>query len=107
MKPVTLSQTGVGSSQVIPIDVYLGPTSIGLGVIITGTVNTTVQHTFDNIWASDYDPLTGNWFDHPTLNSLTADADGNYDKPPRAVRLTNNSGAGTATLQLVQAGAVS
>jgi len=97
---------GVGGSIPIPIDQYLNPTNIGLGVTVNGTVNVTVQHTFDDVFSVDPSTVLV-WFDHPTLAGETADADGNLAFPPRAVRLLTNSGAGTAVLTLVQAGAVS
>ena len=75
------------------------PFNVGFGVILTGVVDYTVQHTFD-------DPATGftTWFDHPTVAAQTSNQDGNYAFPVTGVRLTVNSGGGTATLKLVQAG---
>ena len=75
------------------------PFNVGFGVILTGVVDYTVQHTFD-------DPATGftTWFDHPTVAAQTTNQDGNYAFPVTGVRLTVNSGGGTATLKLVQAG---
>lgn len=101
---VTAGTGALGSSAPIPVDQYLTPTNIGLGVTVSGTVNFTVQHTFDDIFAAgDYGPFT--WFDHPTIDGDTADVDGNYAAPPRAIRLLMNSGTGTATLAVIQAGA--
>ena len=94
----------VGGSIPIPIDKYLTPTNIGLGLTITGTVNVTVQHTFGDIF--DDDPSTiHTWFDHPTLAGETANADGNLAFPPSAARLLTNSGDGTCVFNLIQAGA--
>ena len=75
------------------------PFNVGFGVILTGVVDYTVQHTFD-------DPATGftTWFDHPTVAAQTSNQDGNYAFPVTGVRLTVNSGGGTATLKLIQAG---
>jgi len=75
------------------------PFNVGFGVILTGVVDYTVQHTFD-------DPATGftTWFDHPTVAAQTSNQDGNYAFPVTGVRLSVNSGGGTATLKLVQAG---
>lgn len=94
----------MGGSIPIPIDIYLDPTSIGLAIVVTGTVNVTVQHTFDDPFQDASVVLT--WFDHPTLAAVVANDDGNLAFPPRAVRLFTNSGAGTADFTLVQAGAV-
>lgn len=99
---VEIGTNGVGGSQWIPIDVGVTPTTIGLGVVVTGTVDVTVQHTFDDPFVDPSTILT--WFDHPTLVNVVANADGNLAFPPRAVRLLTNSGTGTAGFTLVQAG---
>lgn len=99
MKVQTVSQTGVGSSTPIVMNTNISPFNVGFGVIATGTVNYTIQHTFD-------DPATGfsTWFSHPTIAAQTANADGNYAFPVTGIKVLVNSGAGTAQLKLVQAG---
>jgi hypothetical protein len=99
MKVQTVTTTGVANSAAIVINTNTNPANIGFGVIITGTVSYTVQHTFD-------DPAVGftTWFNHPTIASLAANADGNYAFPITGVRIINASGSGTTTLKLVQAG---
>lgn len=99
MKQQTVSQTGVGSSGAIVVNTNVSPVNIGFGVIATGTVNYTVQHTFD-------DPAVGfsTWFSHPTVAGQAANADGNYAFPVTGIKVLVNSGAGTATLKLIQAG---
>ncbi len=99
---IEIGTNGVGGSIVIPVDKDVTPTSIGMGLIITGTVNVTVQHTFDDVWGDASTIL--NWFDHPTLAAETANADGNLAFPPQGVRLLTNSGIGTCEFDLVQAG---
>lgn len=94
MRPVTLSKTAAGSTSGYVADSYISPFNIGFGVVVDGTVNYTVQHTFDGT----------NWFDHPTIFSKTSAQDGNYAFPVLQIRLTVNSGGGTATLTLIQAG---
>ena len=99
MKQQTVSQTGIGSSGAIVVNTNISPVNIGFGVIATGTVNYTVQHTFD-------DPAVGfsTWFSHPTVAGEVANADGNYAFPVTGIKVLVNSGAGTATLKLIQAG---
>lgn len=99
MKVQILSQTGAGSASPIVTNTNTTPFNVGFGVIVSGTVNYTVQHSFD-------DPTVGftTWFPHPTIASLAANADGNYAFPVTGIRLTVNSGGGTATLKLIQAG---
>jgi len=101
MRPVVVSKTGTGSSSVVPLDHYQSPFNVGFGVVVSGTVNYTVQHTFDDIFDASVTPV---WFNHPTIASLAANADGNYAFPVRAVKVLVNSGAGTATMTVIQAG---
>lgn len=99
MKVQVVSKTGVGSSDALVMNTNVSPFNVGFGVIVTGTVNYTVQHTFD-------DPAVGfsTWFSHPTIASQATNADGNYAFPVTGIKVLVNSGAGTATLKLVQAG---
>ena len=99
MKVQTVSQTGVGSSDALVMNTNISPFNVGFGVIVDGSVDYTVQHTFD-------DPSVGfsTWFSHPTVAGETANADGNYAFPVTGIRITMNSGDGTVTLKLIQAG---
>lgn len=99
MKVQTVSKTGTGSSSALVMNTNISPFNVGFGVVVTGTVNYTVQHTFD-------DPGVGftTWFDHPTVASQAANADGNYAFPVTGIKVLVNSGGGTATLNLIQAG---
>lgn len=99
MKVQTVSKTGVGSSASLVMNTNISPFNVGFGVVVSGTVNYTVQHTFD-------DPAVGftTWFSHPTIASETTNQDGNYAFPVTGIKLLVNSGDGTATLNLIQAG---
>jgi len=99
MKVQTVSKTGVGSSASLVMNTNISPFNVGFGVVVSGTVNYTVQHTFD-------DPAVGftTWFSHPTIASETTNQDGNYAFPVTGIKLLVNSGSGTATLNLIQAG---
>lgn len=99
MKQQTVSKTGVGSSSAIVVNTNVSPVNIGFGVIVTGTVTYTVQHTFD-------DPAVGftTWFSHPTVVDETTNQDGNYAFPVTGVKVLVTAGDGTASLQLIQAG---
>lgn len=99
MKLQTVSKTGVGSSNALVMNTNVTPFNVGFGVIVSGTVDYTVQHTFD-------DPAVGfsTWFSHPTIAGETTNQDGNYAFPVTGIKVLVNSGSGTATLKLVQAG---
>jgi hypothetical protein len=49
----------------------ISPFNVGFGVIVSGTVDYTVQHTFD-------DPAIGftTWFPHSSVAAQAANADG-------------------------------
>lgn len=86
-----VTQTGVGNSEAIDlfdtVDIRI---SYACGV--TGTVNYTVQHSLDGL----------RFFDNADNTSQTADQDGNYIFPIRAVRVKVNSGAGSVQLYVRQ-----
>ena len=102
MRPISVTVNGVGNSVAIPTDYYANPFNIGFGVVVNGSVNYTVQHTFDNI----QDPnATITWFPHPTVFNENANQDGNYAFPVTAVRIVNNPDAiGSVTFTVIQAG---
>jgi hypothetical protein len=104
MRPVVLSVTGVGNSVPDPLDHYLTPFNVSLAVVVTGTITYTVQYTYDDVFAANYNPATGNWLPHPSLTAQTATKDSNIAYPVRGVRLTTSAGTGTATLTVIQAG---
>ena len=99
MKVQTVSKTGTGSSSALVMNTNISPFNVGFGVVVTGTVTYSVQHTFD-------DPAVGftTWFSHPTIASQTANADGNYAFPVTGIKLLVTAGDGTATMNLIQAG---
>jgi len=99
MRPQVITQTGTGSTAWIPLDYKQSPFNIGFGVTVTGTVNYTVEHTFDDVYDSTVTPVA---FSHSTAASQSTNQDGNYAFPIRAVRVTVNSGTGTAKLTLLQ-----
>lgn len=107
MRPVIFTLSGgAGTSNPCPLDQYISPFNVALGVTVTGTVNYTVQYTFDNVFAAGYTPASGNWVDHPSLTAQTGTKDSNIAYPVSAVRLVQNSGAGTTRLVILQAGGV-
>jgi len=105
MRPIvqTLSDASVSVKTSNPIIMdYHGRPEVSLQVVVSGTANWTVQQTLDN-------PNNGGtitWFDHPDTNLVaqTVNRQGNYAYIPTAIRLQLNSGTGSATLTVTQAG---
>lgn len=96
----------VGTNQVmstpwIPVDRY-GAASLGVDVKVSGTANYTIEHTMDDPFSMAPTNDTGDValtpFAHPVLQQLAANANGYYDFPITAVRLTLNSYTGSPTV---------
>lgn len=100
MRPTTVTRSAAGTSAWIPLDYKQNPFNVGLGLVILGTNTTDVEHTFDDIFDSSVTPTA---FKHSTLVGKTANADGNYAFPIRAVRLNVTAyTSGSATLTILQ-----
>jgi len=101
MRPVSITVSSIAASQWIPVDYRQAPFSIGFGAKInSGTATYTVQHTFDNVLDPTVTPVA---FNHPTVAAATANADGNYAFPVRAIRLNVTAGASpNVTLTILQ-----
>jgi hypothetical protein len=99
MKVQTVSKTGTGSTDAIVINTNTNPVNIGFAAIVTGTVNYSIQISYD-------DPGVGftTWFDDTTITSKTGNEDGSINFPVTAIKALVNSGTGTVTLKVVQAG---
>ena len=102
MRQQIATKTGTGSSNILTTDTYISPFNVGFGVVATGTVNYTIQHTFGN----PQDGTSLVWYSHPTIASKADNQDGNYAFPVAAIKILVNSGDGTATMTLIQAGVV-
>jgi hypothetical protein len=97
-RPTSITQTGAGTSRWVPVSRYLANTSIA--VVVSGTVDYTVQATYDDVFDST---VTATAFDHGSLAAQTANASGAYTSPITAVRIKVNSGSGSATMTVIQA----
>ena len=102
MRQIVLSQTGAGTTATAPLDIH-GRPDISLQVAVTGTVNYTVQQTLDNVFDTALTPV---WFPHPDTNLVaqTVNRQGNYAYIPTGTRILVNSGTGSGTFTVVQAG---
>ena len=107
MRPVRVTVSSATVSPPIPLDQYLTPFNVGLGVTVSvgGTLTYKVQHTFDDVFAAGFDPATATWFDNATLVAKTASSDGNYAFPVSAIRLNVTAyTSGNAVMNVLQAG---
>lgn len=99
MKVQTVQKTGAGSTNAVVINTNVTPVNIGFAVVVTGTVNYSVQYSYD-------DPSAGftTWFDDATITSKTGNEDGSINFPITGLKVLVNSGAGSVTMNVVQAG---
>ena len=104
MRPSVLRVRGGQSSNVYTPDHYISPMNVALAVRVSGTITCTVQYTFDDVFALNYSPSSGNWTNHPSLTSLAIGADSNIAYPVTGIRIVGNTGGGEAFLTIIQAG---
>lgn len=100
---VSAGTTAVGSSGWIPLDFYRNPIDVGFAITVDGTVNYTVQHTYQPLLGSGFDFVPRN-FDHATLAAETTTQTGTYKESITGMRVHINSGTGTLTIDVLQAG---
>jgi len=98
----------VGAPIICDISLKTGVAfNIGFAVDISaGAVLTfKVQHTYDDVFANNFDPSTATWFDHPTVVGKTADSDGSYNVPIMALRVNVTAWtSGTLNFTVLQQG---
>jgi hypothetical protein len=102
---ITVGVNGVCESQWVPLDIY-DEFNVGIGVVLNpGVLTYTVEHTFDDVFATGFEPSTAATFNHATLAAQSSSADGSYVSPPVAVRLAISAyTSGSAILQIVSTG---
>lgn len=115
MKPITQTitpaNTGAISGTTItggtPILLNFNNVSVGIGFvcIVTGTVNYTVYHAYDNI----SDPtITPTWLPHGISNMVgaTSTQESNFVLPVAGMQVIINSGTGSVKLIALQQGII-
>lgn len=98
---VTVGTSAVASTQWCVLD-YQGsnPVNVGIAVQVSGTINYTVEYTYDN----PNSPYTSTWptvFSISALAAKTAVLDGSLTAPAYAVRLTANTNTNPAYARMI------
>lgn len=99
MRPQVISITGTGTTAWIPLDYKQSPFNVSVAAVVNGTVTYDIEHTFDEIFNTTVTPTA---FKHASITAQTANKDGNYAFPVRAIRVNNTAGTGTTTLTILQ-----
>ncbi len=97
MRPKTITQTGVGTSVVFPVDYAQKPMNLSLHVEPAGNT-VTVEYTPDNVWSG----VTPTWYSVTNMTGVTSNTAGNIAFPVFAVRINQTVGAGTSALKILQ-----
>ena len=85
-----------GTSRPFIPNAYNTPADIGMQVNVSGTINYTVQSTYDDVQK----PGTQTWFSSATMSG-TASSQGSYTVPPKAIRIVVNSAGNTGGLTFI------
>ena len=124
MRQIVVSTTTTGTSDAIPLDTYIAPFQVSIGVAMSSGSEVSIEHTYSNV----LDPnVTATWY--PTTSSaadegfllqedgyeilqedgfaiVTGDESFTHfiDFPVSAIRLNTQANGGTVTMTVLQAG---
>lgn len=90
----------VASSRWFTLNYQISQFNVGIGVVVDGTVNYTVEYTYDDVNA----PFTGDppvVFGIPALTSKSANLDSTLSSPSRFLRVTQNSGSSGGEIRMI------
>lgn len=108
---ISIGTPGTAVSQWVRFDDWSPGSTVGLQTDVTGTVNYTVQTTFDdpNSPTNPVQPAGVTWFSSgdTTVVGATASAQSSFSVLPIFARVLLNSGTGSVTATFVQVGNVS
>lgn len=103
---ITVGTNGVGGTPWQIISADLTPINLGIGVVVSGTVNFTFQYTYDDpsgVYPNPAVTFPVAW-SLTALSSKAVATDSSIAFPVAAYRLLINSGTGTATATVIEAG---
>ena len=92
MRPITVTQTGVGATTTVLLNWQNSPFAVGVGVVVSGTVTFSIEHTNDGT----------NWFAPAADTGKTANHAKGYTIPALGVRTNVTAGTGSVTMTVLQ-----
>lgn len=99
---IALTAATTGASPAYPVSFRNPYFNIGFGVVVSGTVTYSVQHTFNDVMREG--TAAAVWFEHDTATSASTNISGSYSYPVAALRLNKKTGTGKAIMRLLQSG---
>lgn len=116
---ITVGTNSVASSAWVLTNIYVSSWALSVAVLVAGTVNYSIEQTYDDLNAAISTPLEGFVVEHNSAvppvpwsiaatANLTSSIEAQYpDKPVMAVRVTLNSGTGSVAFWVMQSGIIS
>lgn len=124
MRQIVVTTTTVGTSTAIPLDTYIAPFQVSIGVAMSSGSEVLIEHTYSNVFDSSITPV---WYPSATSTAeegfllqedgfailqedgsfiLTGDENFSHfiDFPVSAVRLNTIANGGSITMTVLQAG---
>ena len=99
---VQIGTNGVGSSLPFVCDAIISRADYACGVTASGTVNYTIEESYDDLGpAWDINSASPTWFADSNFTSKTSNTNGVLNGPFTMIRLTINSGTGSATARII------
>ena len=104
MKLTTITQTGVGRSNVCAVDDFQCPVNVGIGAALTGTATFNVEYSMDDPMAAGYSASTATWYVATGFSGVSASTGGVLTVPCKAISINITANSGTVTATVIQAG---
>ena len=105
MNRIVFTYNAANSGAIIPLNFNNVSVGIGFACVVSGTVNYTVNHTYDDIYNSAITPTW--WPDgQSSLVGATTSQEGNFVLPVSAMQIVINSGTGSVTTTILQQGII-
>ena len=106
-RPMRVTAAAAGATSPFILS-QMGPSpfNVGIGCAISAGASLiySVEYTFDDVFANNYNPATGNWTALTSITAATTTKDGNIAYPVMAVRLNVTSyTSGSVTMTVIQA----
>lgn len=104
---VKAGTNGVGATPWLAMNYQYAPFVLSIAAIVTGTVNYTIQYTYDDpfmVVPGTTQGIVPTAFSDPILAAATATGETTFNNPITGMRLLINSGSGSITLRAIQAG---
>lgn len=104
---IEVGTSGVGATPWFNFNYQIATPGLSIAVVVTGTVNYSVQYTYDDFWSpvrgGEATPIPTAWTDS-VLTGETANGDTVIEAPITGWRVLINSGTGAVSVTGIQAG---